>query len=466
VVVSKTEITTYIKIALLMIEYDKEKFGLEWPGKAACMQIISKHSTATLKPFPDESVNFDTTENLFIEGDNLEVLKLLQKSYFGKIKMIYIDPPYNTGKEFIYQDKYSDSLQAYLEYTGQKDTHGRKFSTNLNNSGRRHSRWLNMMYPRLYLARNLLRDDGVIFISIDDNEQANLKLICNEIFGEENFVANIIWERAYSPINLKKHFSPNHDHVLCYCASISHLAPITDVRSEDADKRYKNPDNDIRGVWQSDNFAVGPSIDSNIYEIITPSGRRVLPPSGTSWRYSRGRLAELIADNRVWFGKDGNGVPRIKRFLSEVKDGITPLTVWRYLEVGHTQDARKETKALFDDRAYFDYPKPVSLLKKMLQLITLNEEHDLILDFFSGSSTTAHAVMELNVADGGNRKYIMVQLPEPCEEKSEAYRAGFNTIADIGKERIRRAASKIQAEKPDYKGDLGFKVFKLDYNEH
>lgn len=411
-----------------------EGFGFNWKGKEECRRIIQEPSTYMLKPCREESVNFDETQNLYIEGDNLDALKLLQESYSNKVKMIYIDPPYNTGKKFIYNDNYRD--------------------------GRcHHSKWLSMMYPRLYLAKSLLRDDGVIFISVDDHEQHRLRMVCDQIFGEENFVANIIWERAYAPVNLKHHFSPNHDYIITYSKSINALDNIKLPRTLDANARYSNLDNDIRGIWKSGDLSVGPAIESNIYEIITPSGRKVFPPKGTSWRYSKKRFQELIVDNRIWFGPNGNNIPSIKRFLSEVKAGITPLTLWRYSDVGHTQDARKETKELFDDQAFFDYPKPVSLINRILQLSTT--ENDLILDFFSGSSTTAHAVMQLNAEDGGNRKYIMVQLPEVCDEKSEAYKAGYKTIADIGKERIRRAANKIKREKPDYQGDLGFKVLKL-----
>ncbi len=380
---------------------DTERFGLNWSGKAECVKAIQQASIATLKPCREESTDFDTTQNLFVEGDNLEVLKLLQRSYFGKVKMIYIDPPYNTGKDFIYPDNYSENLDTYLRYTGQKDENGHRFSTNTESEGRFHSKWLNMMYTRLYLAKSLLRDDGVIFISIDDNEQHHLRMLCDQIFGEENFVANVIWERAYAPINLKHHFSANHDHIICYSMSIKKIKKITLLRSGDADARYKNPDNDPRGGWKSGDLSVGPAIQNNVYEITTPTGRKVMPPNGRSWRCSKEKLQELIADNRIWFGKDGSNVPSLKRFLSEVKDGITPLTVWRYSEVGHTQDARKETKALFDDQAYFDYPKPVSLIKRILQLSTSSNQNDIILDFFSGSGTTAHAVMQLNAEDGG-----------------------------------------------------------------
>ena len=316
------------------------------------------------------------------------------------------------------------------------------------------------------MARNLLRQDGVIFVSIDDNEVHNLRLMMNEIFGEENFVAQIVWERAYAPVNLKHHFSESHDYIVCFARNIDMLDKLSLKRNEAADARYKNPDNDPRGPYKADNFSVGPANPKNIYEIITPSGRRVLPPSGYSWRFSEEKTRELIADNRVWFGKDGNNVPAYKRFLSEVKDGVTPMTVWKYTDVGHSQDATKEVKDLFNGAAYFDYPKPVKLIKQLASLCT--NDNDIILDFFSGSGTTAHAVAELNAEDGGNRRWICVQLPELTDEKSEAYKAGYRTIADIARERIRRAGIKIRADQADKLAsrdaplDLGFRAYRVD----
>ena len=438
----------------------EEKYGLTWHGKKKARQIALMPSLGTLRPCKEESVDWDTTQNLFIEGDNLEVLKLLQKSYANKIKMIYIDPPYNTGKEFIYPDKFQDNLDTYLRYTGQKDDEGFTVSSNTESSGRYHTNWLNMMYPRLKLARGLLRDDGVIFISIDDHEIANLRKVCDEVFGEENFVAHITWQRAYSPINLKKTFSENHDFVLCYAKSFAYVDIKGLKRSDTANARYSNPDNDPRGVWKSSDLSVGPAIPEKVYEITTPSGRKVIPPHGYCWRLDKKRFEEFKKNNRIWFGSDGNAVPSIKRFLSEVKNRVTPVTFWTRNEVGDSQEATRELKALFNGKAYMDYPKPVRLLSRLVELTTAN--NDIILDFFSGSCTTAHAVMKLNAEDGGNRKFIMVQLPEPTGEKSEAFKAGYKTIAEIGKERIRRAAAKIKKENPDYNGDLGFKVFKLD----
>lgn len=416
----------------------------------------------TLRPCIEESKDWDNTENLYIEGDNLEVLKLLQNSYFNKVKMIYIDPPYNTGNDFIYVDDFAQNIDEYEEAKGSFDEEGNRLFKNTDTNGRFHSDWCSMIYPRLVLARNLLADDGVIFISIDDNEQENLKKICDEVFGEKNFIAQVIWERAYAPVNLKKHFSENHDYIICYAKDIDKAICNGLPRASEANDRYSNPDNDPRGVWQSDNLSVGPIVQSKIYEIITPGGRKVLPPEGYCWRLTKEKFKEYIEDNRIWFGKDGNNVPRIKRFLSEVKQSVTPMTIWKYSEVGHSQDAKQNLKKLFDGKSFFDYPKSVELIKRCIQLYS--NESSIILDFFSGSATTAHAVMQLNTEDGGKRKFIMVQLPEETDEKSEAFKAGYENICEIGKERIRRAGEKIK-EEAGLNGqdlDIGFRVLKLD----
>ena len=416
----------------------------------------------TLRPCIEESKDWDNTENLYIEGDNLEVLKLLQNSYFNKVKMIYIDPPYNTGNDFIYIDDFAQNIDEYEEAKGSFDEEGNRLFKNTDTNGRFHSGWCSMIYPRLVLARNLLADDGVIFISIDDNEQENLKKICDEVFGEKNFIAQIIWERAYAPVNLKKHFSENHDYIICYAKDIDKAICNGLPRASEANDRYSNPDNDPRGIWKSDNLSVGPIVQSKIYEIITPGGRKVLPPEGYCWRLSKEKFKEFVKDNRIWFGKDGNNVPSIKRFLTEVKQSITPMTIWKYSEVGHSQDAKQNLKKLFDGKSFFDYPKSVELIKRCIQLYS--NESSIILDFFSGSATTAHAVMQLNAEDGGKRKFIMVQLPEETDEKSEAFKAGYKNICEIGKERIRRAGEKIK-EEAGLNGqdlDIGFRVLKLD----
>ena len=452
-----------------------DRYNFTWHGKKETLQFAQQPSKGTLRPIKEKSKNWDTTGNLYIEGDNLEVLKLLQKSYNNKIKMIYIDPPYNTGKDFVYKDNFKDGIQNYLEQTGQVDSEGNILSTNSESNGRFHTDWLNMIYSRLKLARNLLTDDGVIFISIDDSEQEKLKLICNEIFGENNFLAQLIWERAYSPINLKKNFSESHDFILVYGKNTNGLVSNGLKRTEASNDRYINADNDPRGLWKSSDLSVGPAIEKNIYEIITPSGRKVLPPNGYSWRLSKDKFDDYLNDNRIWFGPEGNNVPSIKRFLSEVKDTITPMTIWKYQDVGHSQEASQSLKKLFNDKAYFSYPKPVGLIKRVLELYT--SDKDIILDFFSGAATTAHAALELNAEEDGNRKFIMVQLQEPLDEKSEAYKDGYRTICDIGEERIRRAGEKVKSdliEKNNKEGilsenqinpdnlDIGFKVFKLD----
>lgn len=446
-----------------VVEDQHERYQFTWSGKKQSILGAQKPSKGTLRPLIDKSKNFHQTENLYIEGDNLEVLKLLQKSYNGKIKVIYIDPPYNTGKDFVYKDNFANGVQNYLELTGQVDAEGNQLSTNTESNGRFHTDWLNMMYPRLKLARNLLTDDGVIFISIDDSEQEKLKMICNEIFGEQNFLAQVIWERAYSPVNLKKNFSESHDFILVYGKNIHGLESNGLKRTEAANDRYSNPDNDPRGLWKSSDLSVGPAIEKNIYEITTPSGRKVMPPSGYSWRLNKEKFEEYVNDNRIWFGPDGNNVPSIKRFLSEVKDTITPMTIWKYQDVGHSQSASQSLKKLFDDKAYFTYPKPVELVKRVIELYS--NPDSIILDFFSGSATTAHATMQLNAEDGGNRKFILVQLPEKLDENSEAYKDGYETICDIGEERIRRAGEKIKEDLDETQTndlDIGFKVFQLD----
>lgn len=433
----------------------EERFGLQWPGKKDCFKVIQEPSIGTLKPCKEESVNWDTTDNIFIEGDNLEVLKLLQKSYYGKIKMIYIDPPYNTGNDFVYKDSFGDNIKNYLDQTGQTDDEGLKMSTNTENDGRFHSNWLNMMYPRLFLARNLMKNDGVIFISIDDNEVHNLKAICNEIFGEENFIAQIVWQRAFSPVNLKKTFSPNHDFILCYAKNIDYVNIKGLKRDDTSINRYKNPDNDSRGPWTSGDLSVGPIIENKVYEITTPSGRKVLPPSGYCWRVTKDKFEELVLDNRIWFGEKGDNVPRLKRFLSDVNDRITPMTIWSRDEVGDSQSASRYLKNLFDGKAYFDYPKPVGLIERMLELIV--DDEDIVLDFFLGSGTTFDSIINYNKKNKTNLKFIGVQLPEILDSKSSSYKDGYQTIADVTFGRI-----KINLKNTQY----GIKKFLLSESNH
>lgn len=443
-------------------EEANEKYKFTWRGKRNAKRIADAPArTTTLIADKKSSKDWDATKNVYIEGDNLEVLKLMQKAYSEKVKVIYIDPPYNTGHDFVYKDKYHDPYDNYLRETGQIDAEGNVTTTNRESNGRFHTDWLNMMYPRLKLARNLLMDDGVIFISIDDNEDANLKKICDEIFGENNFLAQVVWERAYAPINLKKNFSESHDYILVYAKDASIVETRGIPRGDEADNRYSNPDNDPRGVWQSDNLSVGPAIESNIYPVTTPSGRVVEPPAGRSWSISQKAFRERLKDNRIWFGSDGNGVPRMKRFLSELKKpGITPMTIWKYKEVGHSQEATQQLQKLMCGKKYFDYPKPVKLIQRAVQLYSENDS--IILDFFSGSATTAQSVIEQNAEDGGHRKFIMVQLPEKTSKKSVAYKDDYKTIPEIAEERIRRAGKQIQEKHSDIKLDTGFKVFKLE----
>lgn len=449
-----------------VIDDGQERYQFTWPDKRKSMLMANAPISKTLRLEKEKSVGRDGTpggvdsENIYIEGDNLDALKLLQETYLGKVKMIYIDPPYNTGNDFIYEDDFAQSVDEYADNSGQTDEEGNQLVQNSESNGRFHTDWLNMIYPRLRLARDFLTDDGVIFISIDDNEQENLKKVCDEIFGSNNFLAQVVWERAYAPINLKKNFSVSHDYILVYGKDSSVIQTNGIARTDESDNRYQNPDNDPRGPWSSSNISVGPAIKENIYPITTPSGRVVEPPAGRSWSLSRQSFRERLQDNRIWFGIDGNGVPRIKRFKSELrKSGITPMTIWKYEEVGHSQSATQDLQKLMGGKKYFDYPKPVPLIQRCIQLYT--EEDSIVMDFFAGSATTAHAVMQQNVEDGGKRQYILVQIPEKTDLKKDAFQDGYKTICDIGEERIRRAGKKIK-EETDADIDYGFRCFKVD----
>ncbi len=458
---------------------DISGYELTWTGKGLANALYSEPCQKQLKlqeSFTPQTSASKHPNNAIIIGDNLDALKLLKSAYSEKIKMIYIDPPYNTGNDdFIYPDNFRQDYQKILREVGlmEIDENGKeteseslKFFKNIQGSGT-HSGWLSFMLPRLKLARDLLKEDGVIFISIDDNECANLKILCDEIFGEDNFVADVVWQRSYSPINLKKHFSNNHDYILTYAKNIENLHDFTLERSEESAKRYTNADNDERGVWQSSDLSVGPAVERNIYPIFNPHTKQeIYPPHGRSWVYSQERLQELIADDRIFFPKNGNGMPRYKRFLSEVKQGVTPMSLWTYQEVGHTQDAKREIKEIFDGQALFDTPKPKALLKRILEIST--QENDIILDFFAGSGTTAHAVMELNAEDKGNREFILVQIDEEIKEDKSAYdfcknvlKSAKPVISDITIERVKRAAQKIIGSSKDNDLNLGFKVYTL-----
>ena len=445
-----------------IVEGNEERYQFTWPDKRKAILAANAPINATLRPCPEESVNFDTTQNLYIEGDNLDVLKCLKETYLHKVKMIYIDPPYNTGNDFVYEDDFAESASEYLANSGQFDEQGNRLVTNTESNGRFHTDWLNMIYPRLKVARDLLAEDGVIFISIDDNEVENLRKVCDEIFGESNFIATLVWERAYSPKNDAKYISNSHDYVLMYVKSAANFVIGRLERTAEANARYSNPDNDPRGVWKPSDMSVKTYNAECDYSITTPSGRVVEPPAGRCWSLSRNAFRERLQDNRIWFGSDGSSVPCIKRFITELKhDGMAPTSILFYKDVGHSQEGAQEVVSLFGDKGVFDGPKPVRLLERLITLANLKED-SIVLDFFSGSATTAHAVMKKNVEKEKNCRFIMVQLPEEVSDKKKDQ--GYKNICEIGKERIRRAGTKIKEENPEKAQhlDTGFRVLKLD----
>ena len=454
-----------------IVEGREERYQFTWPDKKKAMLAANAHITATLRPVVADSVGKDGTpggfdsENLYIEGDNLEVLKLLQETYLGKVKMIYIDPPYNTGNDFVYEDDFAQSTEDYMGNSGQYDEEGNRLVTNTESNGRFHTDWLNMIYPRLRLAKDLLADDGVIFISIDDNEQENLKKCCDEIFGADNFIAQMVWQKRTSP-DARRIVSAGHEYVLAYIknSEIGHEV-LNPLPFDDADyARYKNPDNDPNGPWISTDCTAqgGHGTKDQFYDMVTPAGRVVKLQEGLCWRYTKKRMEEEIAAGHIWFGSDGNGVPRKKTYLAD-RAGKTMWTWWPNTEVGHTQEATKEIATLLGQSGIMDFPKPIRLMKRIVHIAS--KKDSIILDFFSGSATTAHAVMKLNAEDGGHRKFIMVQLPEKTDEKSEAYKAGYKNICEIGKERIRRAGRKIKEDAgltAPADLDIGFRCLRLD----
>jgi adenine-specific DNA-methyltransferase len=448
------------------IDEENERFNFTWNGKSNARKEAQKPSTGTLRPCPEESVDWNSTENLYIEGDNLEVLKLLQKSYHQKVKMIYIDPPYNTGKDFVYKDNYKDNLNNYLELTGQKDEQG-KLSTNSDASGRYHSNWLNMMYPRLKLARNLLQDDGVIFISIDDNEVDNLRKLCNEIFGEENFVAELVWKKRVSPANDSQWFSSDHEYIIVYAKNKNKWYPVRLERTAKQNSYYKNSDNDPRGAWNSAAYTCNKSKDERpnlYYPIINPNTNEEVWPKETAvWAYSKETHKKHVEENILYWGADGNSKsPRKKQFLTEAKR-VVSRSFLEHSDVGSTQSATLDFLKLFEHN-YFTYTKPVDLLKRLIKISGNKDDNNVILDFFSGSGTLALSLMELKEENNNKSKYVCIQLPEILDDKSQASKDGYRTIAEIGKERIRRAGKKLIEENPEKAKniDLGFKVLKLD----
>lgn len=446
-----------------IIEGD-EAYEFTWVGKKASIAEANKPIRKTLRPCKEESVNWDTTENLYIEGDNLEVLKLLQESYLGKVKMIYIDPPYNIGNDFIYRDDFKQSADEYEDDLGVYDDDGNRMFKNTDSNGRFHSDWCSMIYSRMMLARNLLTDDGAIFISIDDNEQENLKKCCDEVFGARNFIAQIAWEKVHTRKNSAINFSSSHEYILCYAKVRRNYSGDTvgfkrNLLPRDNTDAYSNPDNDPKGPWKTDPITAHNYYAAD-YTITKPNGITIKRPQDRYWAYSEDTIKRMIAENAIVWG-EGNSMPLAKRYLCDVQDGLVPVTLFSREFAGDSSQAKKQIDSLFEEcKGVFDYTKPVKLITRLLQ-IGSNPE-DIVLDFFSGSATTAHAVMQLNAEDGGNRKFIMVQLPEETDEKSEAYKAGYKNICEIGKERIRRAAKKIAEENPNATFDGGFRVFKMD----
>lgn len=455
-----------------IVEGPEERYQFTWPDKRNAIRLANAPTTDTLRPCREESVNFDNTQNLYIEGDNLQVLKLLRENCLGKVKMIYIDPPYNTGNDFVYNDDFVQSAGDYIHNSGQEDEEGNRLVANTESNGRFHTDWLNMIYPRLKVAKDLLSEDGVIFISIDDNEVANLIKVCNEVIGQSNFITDIIWEKRYTRNNDAKLMSTVIDHILCYRKS-DKLIKLREPRTDKQNSIYSNPDNDPRGEWTSVLFTSQRTKEERpnlTYQITNPFTGKVIEHPTNAWKYSKQQYEELAADNRLYWGKDGgNNYPRLKRFLSELDEGIVPINLWYYKDTATLDEGTKLVDSILG-KDVFDYPKPIQIIQRMLKLMGGNDYT--VLDFFSGSATTAHAVMQLNAEDGGNRKFIMVQLPEATDEKSEAYKAGYKNICEIGKERIRRAGKKILEEQNTKQGDLfsgeqkpldvGFRVLKLD----
>lgn len=449
-----------------IVEGPQERYRIDWPGKREALLAANSPIAKTLRPCRKESVNFDKTKNLFIEGDNLEALKLLQETYLGKVKMIYIDPPYNTGKDFIYKDNFTQSNSEFLSSSNQIGENGSQLVTNLESNGRFHSDWLSMIYPRLKLARNLLTDNGVIFISIDDCEVVNLKKICDEIFGEDNFIEQFVWIKKTNPPN-NVVIGSVHEYILAYAKNKSLVELYLLPRSDEADQKYKNPDNDPRGVWTSGDLSAaakgGRSTPSLMYSIKNPvTGQEFPPPPGRMWIVPKDVMEQNIIENKIWWGTDGLGKPKYKRFLSEVRQGVSISTL--ISDFGNNGTASKELNSLFDGSVVFETPKPVSLLKLLLHIASKNS--DIVMDFFSGSATIAHSVMEFNAETGNNVRYIAVQIPEPYPSDAVALTLGLKDLSEAARERIRRAAKQISERFSSNNFDLGFRAFKIDTSNY
>ncbi|CAH8289092.1 adenine-specific DNA-methyltransferase [Mariniflexile fucanivorans] len=446
-----------------VVEGTKERYRLEWPGKREAIVTANLPTTKTLRPVREDSVDFDNTENLYIEGDNLEVLKLLQESYLGKIKMIYIDPPYNTGNDFVYKDNFTQDSEEYKEESGLKDEYNQRLQSNPDTSGRYHSDWLSMMYPRLKLARNLLSNDGIIAISIDDNEVDNLCKICDEVFSEVNRISIAGWQKVYSPKNQARYLSNDYEYVLLYAKSLDDFKVGLLPRTSEMNKRYKNPDNDFRGDWKPGDLVAAGERSGGHYIVKNPYNNEEFDvPSGKHWAFSESRMKELLKEDRIYFGKNKDSFPSFKQFLTEVKQGRVASSLLTYKDYGHTDEAKKDFIKLFGEsgRTIFETLKPVRLIQNLARIAN-TQNGDIVLDFFSGSATSAHSIMQLNSEENGKIKHIQVQIPEQTDENSEAFKEGYKNICEIGKERIRRAAKKIK-EETNADIDYGFRVYRLD----
>ena len=451
-----------------------EKFGLTWPGKREAQRVAQLPTSAAIHPQFSDSVDWESTRNVFIEGENLETLKALRTAYRGKVKMVYIDPPYNTGHDFVYSDQFAQTVREHEVETGARDAEGAlkagtAFEKNAATSGAFHSNWLSMMYPRLVLARELLAEDGVLVMSIDDDEMPRLRMLADNIFGEHNFYASVVWQKKYSPANDAKRFSDMHDYLLVYSRSEQFVRGLF-PRTEENNKPYKYDDGDGRGRYRTGDLSVRTYSAANDYPVTNPhTGAEHTPPAGRCWGYSSDAMHQLIADNRIYWGKNNDGAPQLKRYLSEVQQGTVPTTWWPHEFAGHNDEARKEIRDLFDTTAVFDTPKPTRVIKRLLQVCTTPNSEDIILDFFAGSGTTAHAVMAQNAGDGGNRRFILVQLPEELQQKKGSAALEYSTVSAVTRERIRRAGQKVRKEyaeqiakrSADNPLDTGFRAFTL-----